>query len=82
MVQNDTIKATKCSFCIKTKMTQIYEMFNKENTEAVLMVDSSNAFNAINREAFVHDMKILCPSISTFISNCYLSPTDLHIQGG
>ena len=47
-----------------------------------LMVDASNAFNAINREAFLHNTKILCPSISTYVNNCYSSPTDLYIQGG
>ena len=57
-------------------------MFNKESTEAVLMVDASNAFNAINREAFLHNTKILCPSISAYVNNCYSSPTDLYIQGG
>ena len=57
-------------------------MFNKESTEAVLMVDASNAFNAINREAFLHNTNILCPSISTYVNNCYSSPTDLYIQGG
>ena len=57
-------------------------MFNKESTEAVLMVDASNAFNAINREAFLRNTKILCPSISTYVNNCYSSPTDLYIQGG
>ena len=59
----------------------VYEMFNKESTEAVLMVDASNAFNAINREAFLHNTKILCPSISTYINNYYSSPRDLYIQG-
>ena len=43
----------------------VYEMFNKESTEAVLMVDASNTFNAINREAFLRNTKILCSSIST-----------------
>ena len=60
----------------------VYEMLNKESAEAVLMVDASNTFNAINREAFLHNTKILYPSISTYISNCYSSPTDLYIQGG
>ena len=45
------------------------------------MIDASNAFNAINREAFLHNTKILCPSISTCVNNCYSSPTDLYIQG-
>ena len=44
------------------------------------MVDPPNAFNAINREAFLHNTKILCPSISTYINNCYSSPTVLCIQ--
>ena len=60
----------------------VYEMVNKECTEAVLMVEASNASNAINREAFLHNTKILCTSISACVNNCYSSPTDLYIQGG
>ena len=45
------------------------------------MVDASNAFNAINPEAFLHNKKILCPSLSTYVKNCHSSPTDLYIQG-
>ena len=45
------------------------------------MLDALNAFSAINREAFFHNTKILCPSISTYINNCYSSATDLYIQG-
>ena len=46
------------------------------------MIDASNAFNAINREAFLHNTKMLCPSISRHINNCYSSPTDLYIRCG
>ena len=42
------------------------------------MLDASNVSNAI----FLHNKKILCSSISTYINNCYSSPTDLYIQGG
>ena len=65
----------------KAAIHAVYEMLNKESTEAVLMVDASNAFNAINREAFLHNKKILCPSLSTYVNNCYSSLTDLYIQG-
>ena len=68
--------------CSEAAIHAVYEMFNKESTEAVLMVDASNALNAINREAFLHNTKILCPSISTYVNSCYSSPTDLYIQGG
>ena len=43
----------------------VYEMFNKESTEAVLMVDASNTFNATNWEAFLRNTKKICSSIST-----------------
>ena len=29
-----------------------------------------------------YNTKILCPSISAYISNCYSSPTDHYIHGG
>ena len=57
-------------------------MFNEGDTEAVLMVDASNAFNSINREAFLHNTKVLCPALATFINNCYSIPSDLFVQGG
>ena len=57
-------------------------MFNEDNTEAVLMVDASNAFNSINREAILHNTKILCPVLAMFINNCYSIPSDLFVQGG
>ena len=60
----------------------VHGMFNKESTQAILMVDASNAFNTINQEAFFHNTKILYPSISAYVNNCYSSPTDLYIQSG
>ena len=89
LLKRDVLKATgSLQLCAgqdagsEAAVHTVYEMFNKENTEGVLMVDASNAFNAINRERFLHNTKILCPSISTYITNCYSSPTDLYNQGG
>ena len=48
------------------------EADSEESTEAVLMVDTSNAFNAINREVFLRSTKRLYPSISACNNNCYL----------
>ena len=67
---------------IEVAIHAVYEMFNKESTEAVLMEAASNTFNAINRKAYLHNTKTICPSISTYVNNCYSSPTDLYIQGG
>ena len=55
----------------------VYDMFNEDSTETVLLVDGSNAFTSINREAFLHNTKVLCPALATFISNCYSIPNDL-----
>ena len=89
LLKRDVLKATgSLQFCTgqdagsEEAIHAVYKMFNKESTEAVLMVDASNAFNAINREAFLHNTKILCPSISTHVNNCNSSPADLYIQGG
>ena len=55
---------------------------SEENTEAVLLIDAENAFNSINRKVMLHNMKFLCPLISTYISNCYAAPARLLIFGG
>ena len=44
------------------------------------MVEASNSLNAINRETFVHNTKILW--LSTYINNCYLLLADLYTQNG
>ena len=44
----------------------VYKMFKEEDTEAVLMVDASNAFNSINRETFLHISKLMYPSLLTY----------------
>ena len=46
------------------------------------MLDASNVFNVKYWEPFLHNTKILCPSISTYIINCYSSPADLYIHSG
>ena len=46
------------------------------------MVDVSDAFYSMNREAFLHNTKVLCLALPMFINNCYLIPSDLFVQGG
>ena len=58
------------------------KIFEDEDTEAVMLIDASNAFNSINRKAFLHNVNIICPSIATFTVNCYGSPSRLFIVGG
>ena len=37
------------------------DIFEEENTDAVLFIDASNAFNALNRTALLHNIGYLCP---------------------
>ena len=60
----------------------MHDIFEDTETEAVLLVDADNAFNSINRKALLHNIEYLCPSIYTFVYNCYIVPAGLLIIGG
>ncbi len=60
----------------------IRQIFVNEETEAVLLIDAANAFNSVNRMAFIHNTKVICPSLSTFITNCYQYHARLFVIGG
>ena len=58
------------------------KLFEHDNSDAVLVVDSSNAFNALNRAAALHNIRVLCPSIATYAINNYMETAHLFIFGG
>ena len=45
----------------------ISDVYEKDETKAVLLVDADNAFNSINRKAMLHNISITYPLITTFI---------------
>ena len=58
------------------------EIFQDDNTHGIIQVDANNAFNTLNRNVFLHNMKIICPEFSLFINNCYQQPSRLFVVGG
>ena len=58
------------------------DIYEQEECEAVMLIDASNAFNSVNRKAFLHNVKIICPLIATFTTNCYSSSSRLFVVGG
>ena len=58
------------------------ELFEREQSEAVLLVDAANAFNTVNRQVLLHNISITCPTIATFVRNCYQTPARLFVIGG
>ncbi len=57
-------------------------IFSSEECEAILLVDANNAFNTLNRQATLHNIRILCPTFSTILINTYRSHIKLLIQEG
>ena len=56
-------------------------LFLKEETEAILLVDASNAFNSLNQQVAVHNACHLCPSLATIFINTYREPSELFVNG-
>ena len=55
--------------------------FKEDNSEAVLLVDASNAFNSLNRQIALRNIRTLCPSISTMLINSYRKDPELFVGG-
>ena len=60
----------------------INSMFSADETDAVLLIDATNAFNILNRAAALHNISILCLNIATFGINTSRLPVRLFVTGG
>ena len=57
-------------------------IFKEEGSDAILLIDASNAFNKMNRLVAMHNIQITCPAMSTYIINTYRNQSRLFIMGG
>jgi len=55
--------------------------FSAEDSEAVLLVDASNAFNSLNRQAALLNIRSLCPPLATILINTYRHAIELFVDG-
>ena len=55
------------------------EVFDDPNTEAVILVDATNAFNNMNRQTALHNVQVTCPEMATYLINTYRSPPTLYV---
>ena len=60
----------------------IHDIFEEDNTDAVLLIDASSAFNSLHRATSLHNVRMLCPTIATCAINTYREPARLFIIGG
>ena len=61
---------------IEAAVHAVKTIFNSSDTEAVLLVDTTNAFNSLNRQVALHNIRRLCPPLATILINTYRAPTD------
>ena len=59
---------------VEAAVHAMHDVFQSNDTEAVLLVDAENAFNSINRKMLLHNIQYICPVIYTFVYNCYHVP--------
>ena len=58
------------------------QIFNKEDSKPVFLIDASNTFNAVNRKLFLPSVSVISLEIAVFVSHCYALPSRLFIIGG
>ena len=56
-------------------------IFAQDSTEAVILIDASNAFNSLNRRVALHNIQITCPPFSTIMINTYRQPSRMVVLG-
>ena len=66
---------------IEAAVHTVRTTFDLDDTEAVLLVDATNAFNSLNRQVALHNIRRLCPSLATILINTYRAPTELFVDG-
>ena len=58
------------------------QMFESDDTDAILLIDATNAFNCMNGSVALHNIRITCPIISKYLINTYRHPSKLFVAGG
>ena len=68
---------------IEAAIHAMRKAFEKDDTEAILLVDAENAFNNLNREAALLNIKqiCVCPPFYRYLNNTYQKPAKLVIAG-
>ena len=56
------------------------KIFSNGDTDAVILVDTSNAFNSLNRKNAMENIQRLCPSLATITGNIYRHAPELFID--
>ena len=64
---------------IEASIHAMRKIFEDPETEGILLVDASNAFNALNRATALHNVQYTCPSLWNFVNNIYSTQSRLFV---
>ena len=56
-------------------------IFAEEDTEAMIQVDATNAFNSLNQQATLLNCEAICPAMSPILIKTYHSNSCLFVDG-
>ena len=65
---------------IEAAIHSMRELYQDANSDAMLPVDATNAFNSLSREAALNNVAITCPEFAQFLQNTYQRPTRLYLN--
>ena len=70
-----------CLIGCEAAVHAVCQLFYDLESQAVLLVDASNAFNSVNQQAALHNILHICPSLVQILINTYQHPVCLIIPG-
>ena len=59
----------------------VRELYGHSDTEAILLIDASNAFNCLARNTALMNIQEICPPFSVPLINTYRQPVELFVDG-
>ena len=66
---------------IEASIHAMRKCFDDPSTQGILLVDASNAFNALNRKASLNNLQYTCPEFSGYVRNLYNGDAELFVAG-
>ena len=63
-----------------TEAHTVRSVFNSDDSDAMLLVDATNAFNSLNYIVALHNIQQLCPPLACVLINTYRSPASLFVS--
>ena len=60
----------------------MHTTFESDDTDVILLINTSNAFNELNRAATLQNIHVLYPIIAIYTINTYRQPARLFVIGG